>query len=812
MKKLARFIVKNRLWLFFVFIAIAAYCVYGVTRIEVEYDIAEYLPDDTDTSRAIEIMANEFEDSGSATFVVKNIDKGAATALAVQIKGIDGVASVTFDAESPSYYNSEKSCAQYSVLYVGGSSNARARAAYDKTTALLGGSGYSYTVPTPLVNSYADVLSSEMTVIIAIAAAVIIAVLLFTSKSFAEVLAFPAVFVIAALLNMGTNYWLGKISFVSNTVCIILQLALAIDYAIILCHRFTEEKERRRGSAEDAMSRALECAIPEIASSSLTTVSGLVALMFMQLGLGFDLGMVLAKSIVCSLLTVFFFMPCILMWLTKLMDKTRHRNLVPKMRFLGTGVIKARYFILAAFAALFACGAWASGNITYCYSQNSIDTSRPTETVRAERERDELFGASNAFVILVPKDVDPDARRALVNAVQSEELITSALDWSTIALPSRTDESKSYYLTDRINCAELTDIAGVSDDAARLVFMLYASSRGEAGEIADITEYRAEAGELFLFVFSNPMLSGAAGEGLAQYGDLLKTAKTQLVGTSHYRAVFNINASVESKSTFSLIERLMPEIKFICPRAVFAGQSMSAYDLNGSFKTDNILITVLTIAFIFVILSITFRSWGIPIALVAIIQGAIFMNFSLPVIAGSNLFFFVYLIASAIQMGATIDYAIILTNRFLQTKRDHARAEALKAAISASFPTIMTSGTIMSIAAFLVGSLTSDPLISSMGMTLGTGTLISILCVLTVLPALLYVIAPVIDKTFVHIGRKKKPADAENVSAENDNAQSVESIDGGGAENFGAQKAGNESANDQTKNNDNNENNISEET
>ncbi|MDE6293783.1 MAG: MMPL family transporter [Clostridiales bacterium] len=750
MKKIAQFIVEKRLWLCLIFVGLIAYCIFGVTKIEVEYDITTYLPDGTDTKQALKIMDEEFASSGSATVMIKNIEAGDANKLAAEINGINGVNSVSFDSSSKSNYNEGN--ALFNIFYAGSSSDKASVEAYNKTVKTLDDSGYTYTVPTPLVNNYAQTLASEMIIIIAISAAVIIAVLLFTSKSFAEVLAFPVVFAVAALLNMGTNYWLGKISFVSNTVCIILQLALAIDYAIILCHRFTEEKDKSP-DPKTALITALSKAIPEIASSSLTTVAGLVALMFMQLGLGFDLGMVLAKSIVCSLLTVFLLMPCLLLWLTKLMDKTRHRSFVPKVKFLGAGVIKIRYVLVAVFVALFGMCAWLSQTITFCYSQNSIDTSRPTATMTAQREMEEVFGASNMFVILVPKTTDFDTQRELVATVSKEPLINSSLSWAAIALPSRTDENKSYYLTDEITAADLTDLTGVSSFNALMLFMMFASDNGDTFS----AQYKVPITDLLEYVFSKPDILAMAGDGIAAYKDTLEFGKSQLVGKNHYRMVFNIAASVEAKETFDLIERLTPAVKGIEPKAIFAGSSMSAYDLNGSFQTDNLLITLLTIAFIFIILAITFRSWGIPIVLVAVIQGAIFINFTIPVMAGNNLFFFVYLIASAIQMGATIDYAILMTNRFMTNSATMPRREALINAITAAFPTILTSGTIMSIAAFLVGLMTSDPLIASMGMTLGFGTIISIVSVLTVLPALLYILGGLLQKTVLK--RKKKAAD-----------------------------------------------------
>lgn len=741
MRKLAAFIVNKRILFFAVFIVLIVLAALGIPRVKVEYDIAEYLPEGTDTTRALKIMDKEFEEFGTASFIVKNIQKPDADALAARLSAIDGVTNFTFDSESASNYKDGNALF---AMYFADGAGSRSVAAYNTALKMLAESGYKYTVPTPLVNDYADTLASEMVIIIAIAAAVIIAVLLFTSKSFAEVLAFPIVFVVAAVLNMGTNFWLGTISFVSNTVCIILQLALAIDYAIILCHRFTEEKGRRPGDPKGALTAALAHAIPEIASSSLTTISGLVALMFMQLGLGFDLGMVLAKSIVFSLLTVFLFMPCILLWLTKAMDKTLHRSFVPKVRFLGKGVVKARYVVCAVFAVLFGVGAWLSQTVDYCYTQNGIDTSRPTAVMQAVEERDRIFGVSNMFAILVPKSVSPEVQRQITDVVSSEPLVTSSLGWASIALPSRTDPGKKYYLTDKIIPSDLSDITGLDGAAANVLFAMYALGNGGLQGVP-VEEYEVTASDLFEYVFSNDGMTGV-GE-FAAYKELLEFGKSQLVGENHYRLVFNIDSAEESSETFALIERLIPAVKTIEGSAIFAGASMSAYDLNKSFAGDNILITILTVAFVFIILAFTFRSWGIPIVLVAVIQGAIFLNFSLPVVIGKNLFFFIYLIASAIQMGATIDYAILMTNRFNQCKDGVPRKTAICTAITESFPTIATSGTIMTVASFLVGFLTSDPLISSMGMTLGTGTLISVLCVLTVLPALLYVLEPVLKKT-----------------------------------------------------------------
>ncbi len=751
MRAIAKFIVQKRALFFIIFAALIVYCGVCIPKVEVEYDISTFLPAKTDTKLALDIMEDEFVTYGTTTVMIKNITYGNAEKLHSEIKNIDGVKSFSFDDGEDCY---KDACAKFSITFVGDDEDERAVAAYDCVVKLLDESGYEYVVPAPFIDDYADTLASEMVIILAIAAAVIILVLLFTSKSFAEIIAFPLVFIVAAVLNMGTNYWLGTISFVSNTVCIVLQLALAIDYSIILCHRFTEEKDKTPTDPEGALITALSKAIPEIASSSLTTVSGLVALMFMQLRLGYDLGMVLAKSIIWSLFTVFLLMPGILMSLSKLMDKSRHRNFVPKIRFWGKGITKARYVLIPIFVVLFGVGAALSQQVTYVYSSNAIDTSRPTETKIAQDECADVFGYDNMFVILVPKG-DYERERYVLDTVESDPLIDSALGISNIEIKD------GYYLSDSISYRDFNDMTEIGLSRSLNVFRAYAILNEDywAVQSSRIEDYRVTIIEMLDFVFDHDdwlALDGKDKEDCDELKDTLKDGEAQLIGETYSRLIFNIAAPVESAETFALIERLKPTVKEIYPTAIFAGESMSSYDLNESFSADNILITTLTVAFIYVILAFTFRSWGIPLVLVFVIQGAIFMNFSIPVLAGNNLFFFTYLIVSAIQMGATIDYAILLTNRFRELKATMSKRDAMTEAVSGAFPTVFTSGSIMCVAGFLIGCITSDPLIASIGMCLGEGTLISIICVMTFLPALLYTLDPLLEKT-VFKKKNKKP-------------------------------------------------------
>lgn len=748
MQKIARFIVHKRWPIILLFVLFLAYCAYGVTRITVETSLTAYLPSDTDTKKALDIMEKEFITYGSSEILIEGVTFETADSLAAQIRAVEGVKSLPFE-NTESYY--KDSIARFRITFTGTAKDEDTVKAYHAVTDLL--QGYRTLTASSPVNNYLNILARSMIVVVALSAAVILLVLLFTSKSFAEVAVFPIVFIVAALMNMGTNHWLGTISFVSNTVCIILQLALAIDYAIILCHRFTEEKQNN-ADAREAMVQALAKAIPEIAGSCLTTVAGLLALTFMQLRLGADLGFVLAKSIVCSILTVFLLMPGVMLFFSKWMDKTQHRSFVPKIRFWGKGMLKARYVLPVLFLGFAVACAALSQNVRYAYSTNNIDTSRPTEAQQAMRQIEQTFGYENTLVILVPAG-DIQKERQVLTLVSEKPEINSALGLAGIEI------ADGLCMSDAVNYRQVAAL-GLDETLAKSAFIWHGRLQGKWWVNENtVASYKVPLWTMATFA-ADMVESGAVTlppESQAQFAALkvmLDEARNQLCGKNYSRLIFNIDGSVESPATFALLDALRAEVKAIYPDAVFAGEAMTARDLDSSFASDNIVITLLTIAFVFVILAFTFRSWGIPIVLVAVIQGAIFINFAFPVFMGKNLFFFVYLIGSAIQMGATIDYAIVLTNRYLELRKTSDKRESVIGALSGALPTLITSGLIMTVAALLIGFIVPDPLISSMGFTLGRGTVISILSVMCILPELLYLFDKPLSKSYFSFRKKSK--------------------------------------------------------
>lgn len=763
MKGIARLIVNGRKFFLLLFAGLMVFSIWGIPRVKVEYSITSYLPGDTDTKIALDVMEEEFTTYGTSTVLVKNISYATASRLRDEMEAMEGVKSVPFQ-NTLEYY--KDSAALFKITFDGTDEDEACVTAYEQILQKL--EEYDTYVSVKLVDTYAEELQADINFVLILAVLIIVLVLALTCNSFGEVPVFLLTFGVSALLNMGTNFFFGTISFISKSVCVILQLALAIDYAIILSNRFSEEKKKGLAPT-DAMTEALSKALPEICGSSLTTIAGLVALTTMSLRLGADLGLVLAKSIVCSMITVFLFMPGILLWFGKIIDKTAHRSLVSRVSFIGKTDCKLRYVFTALFLVVVSVCTVFSFRTEYVYSQTSIDTSRPSSLQIAKNETQKIFGYDNQFVILVPYG-DYRLEKKILDTVEAHDEITSATGISNVEL---TLNGYKQYLTDPINHRRLSLLLGADESTAARIVEAYAffSGKDSADGLEEVAVFNANRDiytvsllELCDCAFAHGNFIDALlydqQEAYDSYNDLreqVEDAEKQLIGKSYTRCLFNLNGAVESEETFAFIETLSREVKGMCPEAVFAGDSMSSYDLDRSFSTDNVKVSLLTALFVFVILIFTLGSWGLPIPLTLTIQGAIFINFSYYAFTDTNLFFFVYLIISAIQMGATIDYAIVLTGRYAELRNTMDKSEALITSINQGFPTILTSGSILTASGFLIGAVVSDPLIATMGVCLGRGVLISIACVLLVAPALLYIFdRPLLKTRFKRQAKKEK--------------------------------------------------------
>ncbi len=752
MVKLAAFIVNKRKAFIALFALACVYSAVSISKVGVVNDLTEYLPETTETRQGLDIMNREFTTFGSAKVLVSNITYDKALALSKEIGDIRGISGVTFFDQEEEHNEDEKledtykdASALYSITFEEEEDTELSQAAMAQLRETL--EGYSSYVYTTVDKDDAAALKEDMRVIVVIVIFIILVVLLFTSKTYMEIVIFLAVFGVAALLNMGTNYWFGEISFVTNAVGAVLQLALAIDYAIILFHRFMEEHEDKE--TIEAITVALSKAIPEISSSSLTTVSGMVALMFMQFGIGMDLGRVLTKAIILSLLTVFLFMPALIVMFSRAIDRTVHPNFVPTINFWGKFVVALRYIGVPVFLVIVAAASKYSGLCPYIYDVNSVESSRKNEFMASKERIQETFEVTNTMAIVVPKG-DYEKEGKILKRLEAMDEVDTALGLANVEV----SEDGGYILVDKLSPREFSEVAEVDLDLVRALYQFYALEEKQySAFMKNLEDYRISIIDMVDFIYEQKEKGGIEfddelSEEIDDLYDAMCDAREQLEGEEYDRLVFTLKGPVEGEETFAVIDRIRAMAQEYYDKVYVVGDATSNYDLSASFRRDNVIISVLTALFVGIILLFTFQSAGLPFLLVLTIQGSIWINFSVPYLASGTMYFLSYLVVSSIQMGATIDYAIVITSRYLDLRGSMAdRKKAVVESLNQSFPTIITSGTILTSAGFVIGSLTNNVVIASLGKTLGRGTLISIILVMTVLPQLLLLGDKLIDKT-----------------------------------------------------------------
>lgn len=772
LKKIPKGIVKLK-WVFLVlFVALSIFGAVMIPHTKINYDLTGYLPANCDSSTALELLKKEFDDKGMAYVMVKDVTPEKAGEIKTRLEKVEGVATVTY-VESMNYKNNS---ALYTVTLKDYDSTAGAfdavkdviDALSDEKAYLSGQSAFSY---------YTKLETEQSIMKLGIAIVVIILlVMLFTSKTYFELIVLILVFGAAMAINMGTNFlFVNGISYIANLVALVLQLALSLDYSIILLHRYMEERDNGE-DAKTATVTALTKGLPEILSSSLTTVAGLAALMLMTLSIGAEIGLSLAKGIVVSMATVIFFMPALLVIFDKPIQKTRHKSFVPNITKPARAIVKARKVIVPAFLLIAILAGVAQGFNKYSFNYNSGSLIVAPKKVIEETG----FGTLNSLVVVVPKG-DAEKERQLVKYVESFDLIdksqTTAL--ATINVYSFVDPNttEKRYLTDEVSKNDIGDLIDIIPPDAG-VNPLFIKPIIEGWFDDYVKNYLPEGTDKvrlidFLdFVVREKFdrISGLIGDDPEKLAYLeqvkqISFAKANLESENYSRITFNINGGVEDDDVFELVKTLKSGVSDFYEERYITGESVVCYEMSEYFMKDNLMVCLFTDLFILVILLITFRNISLPIILILAIQGGIFINFAIPFLSKTSISFIGYLIISAIQMGATIDYAIVLTNRYRGIRKDFTdRYDAMAAATNAVFPTILTSGVILTATGFVMSMLSSG-VVAQLGLLLGVGTLTSIIIVLFVLPSLLLVTEKVVDKTdFSKLFRRKQKAAVEEVT------------------------------------------------
>lgn len=750
LNKFSAGIVKGRWICFGVFIALTIACVCLIPQIKVEYDLTTQMPQDSYTSEALDVLKREFDDKGMAYVCVVNIDSTEAKDIANELKDLEGVANVTY-VEQMNFKNGK---ALYTVNLKD----------YDSTTGcfdtieriidhldntsresyLTGQSAYSYFTKAETEQSI-----FKLGVVIVI---LILVMLIFTSKTYFEILLMLIVFVVAVAINMGTNVLFDGISYIANLVSLVLQLALSLDYMVVLLHRYMEE--RQIYDAKEATARALSKGIVEICSSALTTIAGLGSLLLMTMPIGIEIGLSLGKSIVASLLSVVFFMPALLVLLDKPLMKSKHRPFVPNIKRPAKAILKGRWVIVPLFVVIVVLSCVGQLQNVYGFNYNGGSL-----ILDAKEHIEPEFGTLNSLVVVVPKG-DGEKERELANYISSfTDNVDSVNALSTIEI------AEGLYLTDEFSRDDVSGLinsfvgdAGlplppdVITSMAQGLFDGYMTEHG-------ITDPNAKVRvvDLLEYLASDDSFSILLGD-YASLLDSLIFAKANLESENYSRLTFNVTSGVEGEATFKFIDEILAHIPDYYEEFYITGESIACYDMESNFDEDNMLVCVCSLFFVLIILFFTFKNILLPLVLILAIQGGIWINFVFPFLLGNPVMFIGYLIITAVQMGATIDYAIVLTNRYRTTRHKFLnRFDAMADAQNATFPTVLTSGLILTGTGFAMSLLASGT-VAAMGSLLGIGTLVSLLIVIFVLPSLLLVTEKAVDKCdFGTIVRKLFP-------------------------------------------------------
>ncbi len=741
MVRLATFIVDKRNLIFLLVAIGAVFTLFSRNWVQVEDDLAAYLPQDSTTRRGLDVMEDQFTTFGSARVMAANVSLEDAYRLEERIGALEGVQGVEFD-ETTDHYASAS--ALYTITFDYPEDDGRCLAALDRVKEIL--AGEDVFVSTELGNAKKEIIDSEVNLIMVYVAVIVVIVLTLTSQTYAEVPVLLLTFVTAMVLNLGSNFLLGKISFVSNSVTSILQLALSLDYAVILCNRFKEEHQTL--PIREAAVAALSKAIPEIGASSLTTIGGLVAMMFMQFRLGPDMAVCLVKAILFALLSVFVVMPGLLMLFGPMMEKTQHKSFVPPIPFVGRFAYATRALIPPVFAVVVLLAVHFSGGCPYVYGYGSIETPKLNETQIAANLISDTFTSTNLVALVVPTG-DYDAERAILEELERYDEVDYTLGLTNA------EAMDGYMLADKLTPRQFAELADLDYEAARGIYTAYAAENEDYGRIVgDVSNYGVPLMDIFLFVVEKldegyVTLDAEQTDQLHDAREQIKNARLQLQGEEYDRMLVYLTLPEGGDETYAFLDLMQETAQSRYPegKVYMAGNSTNEYDFKKSFARDNTVVSVLSILIVMVVLLFTFKSVGMPALLLLVIQGSIWINFTVPAFTGTPLFFLSYLVVSSIQMGANIDYAIVIASRYMELKNRMDRREAIIETMNFAFPTIITSGSILAVAGILIGQMTSEAAIVGIGQSLGRGTIISIILVMFVLPQILLLGGAVVEKT-----------------------------------------------------------------
>ena len=667
----AGWIVKKRNIITKIFIVMFILCAICNAFVKVNYDLTEYLPPTVTSKKAIDVMEKEFGYPGTARIMIENVTIYEAELYKQMIEKVDGVDMVAWmssdvymakeftEAEDQTDYYKDN-CAVMDITFEKGDTDDLTGEAIDSIKEILGEKG-RYAGPAIENQSLEITLDKQIKIIMAVAVVMIFLILCLTTTSWIEPILFLVVMGVAIVLNQGSNIFMGTISFLSSSVASVLQLAISIDYSVFLLHTFVHEKTHGYDN-ETAMEKALQNSALSIMSSAMTTFVGFLALLLMSFRIGQDVGVVLAKSIICSVVTVIFLMPALILRLDDLIQKTQHRSVIPKFEPLSKLVFKLRYAIIA-FIVIVALPCFIMQNSnSNTFGNSSLGASEGTVVYEDTQAIEAKFGRSNLYLIMVPNGSP---------------------------------------ITERELAEELEDL---------------------------------------YYVKNVTSLSGVLPVGIPE--DFVPESITGLLRSENYaRILLYTRTKSESELAFQTSDEIQAIVKKYYPEnAYVVGNTPSTQDLKEICLSDYMMVNALSLVGVALVVAIAFRSLVLPIIVLIPINIAIYVNMTVPYLQGLTFMFSAFVIVECIQLGATVDYSILLTNNYLNFRDGQKlpKKEAALSALNASFLSVLTSGTILTVAGYAIYFISTVSAIQNIGEMIGRGALLSMMMVLIGIPALLY--------------------------------------------------------------------------
>lgn len=662
-------VVRYRRVIILLFAVMTAVSAFMIPKVKVNYDLADYLPQDYISTKSIGFMKSEFGDMPNARVVLRDVSQKEVLDYKARLEAVDGVLSVTWlDSVIPASIPADVLPEGITKLfYKDGSALLILTVDEDKQYQtipeiykLIGEdnqlSGNAVTTVVAANNTI-----SEGIVISIAAVLIMMLVLAVTTTSWLEPLVIMFGLIVAVIINTGTNLIFGSVSFLTSATGMLLQIAVALDYSVFLIHRF-EACRSVNDDPEEAMAEALTRSSSSIVSSGLTTIIGFLALATMKFLIGKDLGLALSKGIAICLITTLVFMPGVVLGTYRLMEKTRHRRLMPSFEKFGRFVLRVTVPMVIIAAILIVPSYICSERNSFWYGGSHMygpETREGGDRIKIA----ETFGDIDSYVMMVPRG-DAANEIKMLKELREDERITMIL-----------------------------------------------------------------SAESFL--------------GLSIPADMLPESLTaQLRSDDYDRLVMTVAEPPEGDETFDLVHDICDIADRYYPGEYYlTGSGVINYDLKSVVTSDRQRVNMIAILAVFVILIITMQNLLMPVILVLVIESAIWFNLSISFVTGSTLFYITYLIISSVQLGATVDYAILFAQRYRENRISLGipPKESILKTVKENTASIMTSALALSIIGFLLAAFSTHGMIAQLGLLLGRGSLCSLFAVLFVLPGLLMV-------------------------------------------------------------------------